>query len=195
MIFRGRNAIAAKSPIDPSLDKGKWVNIANNKVGKFRYVPVFSVMWYAVSILTVPEKFKYESIYDYLVSSCIVAEENTRSVRKVSDLRLYLPARLWGCCALRICYKRSDDQQRILRWSSEKIARCREKKTTAFLVKLLHHDNAPAPSSNLLQQFLAKHKIVQLRQPLYSPDIAPCDFWMFPKLKIALKGKRFDDIE
>ena len=40
---------------------------------------------------------------------------------------------------------------------------------------LLHHDNAPAHSSNLVQQFLAKHKIVQLRQPPYSPDIAPCD--------------------
>ena len=60
---------------------------------------------------------------------------------------------------------------------------------------LLHHDNAPAHSSNLVQQFLAKHKIVQLRQPPYSPDIAPCDVWMFPKLKMALKGKRFDDVE
>ena len=28
---------------------------------------------------------------------------------------------------------------------------------------LLHHDNAPTQSSNLVQQFLAKHKIVQLR--------------------------------
>ena len=60
---------------------------------------------------------------------------------------------------------------------------------------LLHHDNAPAHSSNLVQQFLEEHKNVQLRQPLYSPDIAPCDFWMFPKLKMALKGKWFDDIE
>ena len=60
---------------------------------------------------------------------------------------------------------------------------------------LLHHDKAPAHSSNLVQQFLAKHNIVQLRQLSYSPDIAPCDFWMFPKLKMALKGKRFDDIE
>ena len=60
---------------------------------------------------------------------------------------------------------------------------------------LLHHDNAPAHSSNLVQQFLAKHKIVQLRLPAYSPDIAPCDFWMFPKLKMALKGKQFDDIK
>ena len=60
---------------------------------------------------------------------------------------------------------------------------------------LLHHDNAPAHSSNLVQQFLAKHKIVQLRQPPYSPDVAPCDFWMFRKLKMALKGTRFNDIE
>ena len=60
---------------------------------------------------------------------------------------------------------------------------------------LLHHDNAPAHSSNLVQQFLAKHKIVQLRHPLYSPNIALGDFWMFPKLKKVLKGKRFDDIE
>ena len=60
---------------------------------------------------------------------------------------------------------------------------------------LLHHDNAPAHSSNLVQRFLTKHKIVQLRQTPYSPDIAPCDFWMFAKLKMAFKGKRFDDIE
>ena len=40
-----------------------------------------------------------------------------------------------------------------------------------------------------------KYKIVQLRQLPYSPDIAPCDFWMFQKLKMAFKGKRFDDIE
>ena len=60
---------------------------------------------------------------------------------------------------------------------------------------LLHHDNAPAHSANLVKQFLAKQKIVQLRQPPYSPYIAPCDFWMFPKLKMALEGKWFDDIE
>ena len=60
---------------------------------------------------------------------------------------------------------------------------------------LLHHDNAPAHPSNLVHQFLAKHKIVQLHQPPYSPDIAPCDFWILPKLKMAFKGKRFDDIE
>ena len=28
----------------------------------------------------------------------------------------------------------------------------------------------------------------------YSPDLAPCDFWLFPKLKSPLKGKRFQTI-
>jgi hypothetical protein len=31
--------------------------------------------------------------------------------------------------------------------------------------------------------------------PSYSPDLAPADFWLFPKLKSVLKGKRFSDVE
>jgi hypothetical protein len=30
---------------------------------------------------------------------------------------------------------------------------------------------------------------------LYSPDLAPCDFFLFPKMKLKLKGRRFDTIE
>jgi hypothetical protein len=30
--------------------------------------------------------------------------------------------------------------------------------------------------------------------PPYSPDLAPCNFWLFPKLKDALKGQRFADL-
>jgi len=29
----------------------------------------------------------------------------------------------------------------------------------------------------------------------YSPDLAPCDFYLFPKVKSALKGTRFESIE
>ena len=57
----------------------------------------------------------------------------------------------------------------------------------------LHHDNAPA--SCLMQSFLAKHQITQVTQPLYSPDLAPCDFWLFPKLKSPLKGKRLQIVD
>ena len=39
--------------------------------------------------------------------------------------------------------------------------------------------------------FFVKHKVTQVTQPSYSPDLVPCDFWFFPKLKSPLKGKRF----
>jgi len=41
---------------------------------------------------------------------------------------------------------------------------------------ILHHDNAPAHTSHLVQQFLAKHGTAQLQQLPYSPDFTPCDF-------------------
>jgi len=52
----------------------------------------------------------------------------------------------------------------------------------------LHHDNAPAHSTALVQAFFfAKHHIAQVCQLPYSPDLAPCDFWLFPKAKIAVE--------
>jgi len=60
---------------------------------------------------------------------------------------------------------------------------------------LLHHDNAPAHIAVLTQQFLAANKIPVIPHPLYSPDLAPCDFFLFPKMKLKLKGRRFDTIE
>jgi hypothetical protein len=47
----------------------------------------------------------------------------------------------------------------------------------------------------LIQTFLAKHSIPTDRQALYSPNMAPCDFWLFPKLKMPLKGARFESRE
>ena len=60
---------------------------------------------------------------------------------------------------------------------------------------ILHHDNAPARTSHFMQQFLAKHSTAQLQQPPYSPDLAPCDFFLFPRLKEVLKGQRFEATE
>jgi hypothetical protein len=31
--------------------------------------------------------------------------------------------------------------------------------------------------------------------PPYSPDLAPCDYFLFPYIKLKLKGRRFDTIE
>ena len=37
--------------------------------------------------------------------------------------------------------------------------------------------------------------IKTVRHPPYSPDLAPCDFWSFPKLKEKLRGCRYEKIE
>jgi hypothetical protein len=59
----------------------------------------------------------------------------------------------------------------------------------------LHHDNAPAHTAHFIQVFLASHGIPVVQQLPYSPDMAPCDFWLFPQSKTVLKGKRFEDID
>ena len=43
----------------------------------------------------------------------------------------------------------------------------------------------------VVQTFLVKHQIMQVTQPYYNPDWAPCDFWLFPKLKSPWKGRDF----
>jgi hypothetical protein len=41
---------------------------------------------------------------------------------------------------------------------------------------ILHHNNAPAHTSHLMQQLLAIHGTTQLQHPPHSPDLTPCDF-------------------
>ena len=60
---------------------------------------------------------------------------------------------------------------------------------------LLHHDNAPAHSALSVHRFLAEKHVSVLDQPPYSPDLAPCDFFLFPRLKGIVKGIRFVDVE
>ena len=45
-----------------------------------------------------------------------------------------------------------------------------------------------------LQRFLMKYPTIQVTQPPHSPDLVPCNFWLFLKLKSPLKGKRFQTI-
>ena len=60
---------------------------------------------------------------------------------------------------------------------------------------MLHHDKALAHASLLIRSYLAKHQTSVVPHPPYSPDLAPADFFLFPKLKPTLKGRRFQTIE
>ena len=58
----------------------------------------------------------------------------------------------------------------------------------------IHHNKASAHASRLMQSFFEKHQITQVIQPSYSPDLAPRNFWLFPKLKSTMKEKKFQTI-
>ena len=54
------------------------------------------------------------------------------------------------------------------------------------------HDNAPAHKSAMVQEYLKESGLDILDHPPYSPDLSPCDFWLFPRLKEMLTGHRFE---
>ena len=59
----------------------------------------------------------------------------------------------------------------------------------------LHHDKAVVHSLLIVLQFLASTKITVVPHLPYSLDRAPCDFFLFLKMKLKLKGWCFDSIE
>ena len=54
-----------------------------------------------------------------------------------------------------------------------------------------HQDNAPVYNSILVTDYLTKMGIKTVPYAPYSPDLAPCDFWLFPKLR----GCRYETSE
>jgi len=52
-----------------------------------------------------------------------------------------------------------------------------------------------ADASLLIHEFLTKHETTVVPQPPYSPSLAPADFFLFPKWKFSLKGRRFQTVE
>ena len=54
-----------------------------------------------------------------------------------------------------------------------------------------HQNDAPVHNSILVTDYLTKIGIKTVPQPPYSPDLAPCDFWLFPQLR----GCRYETIE
>jgi hypothetical protein len=59
----------------------------------------------------------------------------------------------------------------------------------------IHHDKAPAHTALSVQRFLATNNMAVVPYPPYSPDLALCDFFLSPKIKMTLKGRHFNDVE
>ena len=54
-----------------------------------------------------------------------------------------------------------------------------------------HQDNAPVHNYILVTHYLTKMRIETVPYPPYSPDLAPCDIWLFPQLR----GCRYETTE
>ena len=53
---------------------------------------------------------------------------------------------------------------------------------------IMHH---PLKSTTV-QEYLKESGLDVLDHPPFSPDLSPCDFWLFPRLKEMLAGHRFE---
>ena len=68
-----------------------------------------------------------------------------------------------------------------------------KKKRPHFAKKkvLFHQDNAPVHTCAVAIAKIHELRFELLPHPPYSPDLAPCDFFLFPNMKKWLAGKRF----
>ena len=57
-----------------------------------------------------------------------------------------------------------------------------------------HQNNAPVHNSIFITDYLTKMSIKTVPQPLYSPDLAPCNFWLFPKLRVC-RNETIEDMK
>ena len=80
-----------------------------------------------------------------------------------------------------------------LRFLSEFRKRFRRKRLALFKSGQwhFHQDNAPVHNSILVTDYLTKMSIKTVHQPPFSPYLAPCDSWVFTKLR----GCRHEIIE
>ena len=79
----------------------------------------------------------------------------------------------------------------VLKRLKKRVARVRPEIANTWV---LHH-NAPSHASLLVRKFLAKQTVATLPQPPYSPDLAPPDLVLFPRLKSSFKGQHFGTVK
>ncbi|KAA6381835.1 MAG: hypothetical protein EZS28_022638 [Streblomastix strix] len=72
-----------------------------------------------------------------------------------------------------------------------------EQKVVLMELKLIyvHFDNATSHNSHAITKFLQKNKIICVAHPPSSPDLYPCDYFLFGHMKRNLQGNTFKTVE
>jgi hypothetical protein len=69
--------------------------------------------------------------------------------------------------------------------------RCRHLELWATGKWVLLHENAPPHTTLSVKECPSVHQITALLHVSYSPDLSPCDFFLFPRLQRVLKDHRY----
>ena len=89
-----------------------------------------------------------------------------------------------GCTIIGVFYAEE------LRWLHQQIVKKRRGKLMRGV--LILQDYAPAHTSQVAMASGTKCSFEVLPHPLYSPDLATSDFYLFPNLKTNLHGRTFE---
>ena len=124
---------------------------------------------------------------------------------KATDLSLRAVAKHQIACCMRYSLIR---KVQSFKFQSRKVVLSLESFTEkVFLLNLLisirNADSAPVSAASnysmimhcksaTVQEYLKESGLDVLDHPPYSPDLSPCDFWLFPRLKEILAGHRFE---
>ena len=128
---------------------------------------------------------------------CITTSEKSEKEQIKNKIHAHLLFWQWRDCPYRICASRTHTvnqfyYREILERLRKKVVRVRPSIADNWM---LHHDNAPCHTAISVIEFFAKKGIPVVPQPPYSPDLSPCDFFLFPKLKFHLKERHFGAVE
>ena len=74
-------------------------------------------------------------------------------------------------------------------------ARSKRRPRTGVRGLLLYYDNASARTAAVTLDFPSASDVQLVTHPPYSPDLAPCDWFLFLSVKWQLKGKQFQNAE
>lgn len=116
----------------------------------------------------------------------------TSKVKKQTDVGHILQQS--GNRSCRMCSTRSHREQGILRGNTVSLDSKKLSRKTSVSGRESSLAWHKTPQNSVNKEILGKTKDSRINlPPPYSPDLSPSDFFLFPKIKTMLKGRRFED--
>lgn len=106
---------------------------------------------------------------------------------------------VWGTCGI-VCVKGLERPKTVNTeyFCNEILATCKEwcerrRRRQGVESFLFHMDNARPHTSNQTKQYMTDNNMIRMEHPAYSPDLAPCDYFLFGHLKDHFADAVFED--